>query len=117
MRIVGETINILILYDLVQESLNMKDKHDRFTYIETEVEDQNKLILTLGLRPDDHLYSISLLAIFLTIHIVTTVSGQRFALRLPDKTFFSSSCTPCFNPPAPIPPPSPRTQPSTRPPP
>ena len=44
MRIVGETLNILILYDLVRESLNMKDKHDRVTNIETEVEDQNKLI-------------------------------------------------------------------------
>ena len=43
-RIVGETLNILILYNLVQESLNMKDKHDRVTNIETEVEDQNKLI-------------------------------------------------------------------------
>ena len=44
MRIVGETLNILILYDLVRESLNMKDKQDRVTNIETEVEDQNKLI-------------------------------------------------------------------------
>ena len=44
MRIVGETLNILILYDLVRGSLNMKDKHDRVTNIETEVEDQNKLI-------------------------------------------------------------------------
>ena len=32
------------MYDLVGESLNMKDKHDRVTNIETEVEDQNKLI-------------------------------------------------------------------------
>ena len=32
------------MYDLVRESLNMKDKHDRVTNIETEVEDQNKLI-------------------------------------------------------------------------
>ena len=44
MRFVGETLNILILYDLVRESLNMKDKQDRVTNIETEVEDQNKLI-------------------------------------------------------------------------
>ena len=44
MRIEGETLNILILYDLVRESLNMKDTHDRVTNIETEVEDQNKLI-------------------------------------------------------------------------
>ena len=44
MRIVGETLNILILYDLVRESINMKDKQDRVTNIETEVEDQNKLI-------------------------------------------------------------------------
>ena len=34
----------MILYDLVRESLNMKDKHDRVINIETEVEDQNKLI-------------------------------------------------------------------------
>ena len=43
-RIVGETLNILILYDLVRGSLNMKDKHERVTNIETEVEDQNKII-------------------------------------------------------------------------
>ena len=29
MRIVGETLNILRLYDLVRESLNVKDKHGR----------------------------------------------------------------------------------------
>ena len=44
MRIEGENLNILILYDLVRESLNMKDKHERVINIETEVEDQNKII-------------------------------------------------------------------------
>ena len=64
--------------------------------------------------PDDHLYSTYMLAIFLTISIMTTVSGQRYAFHRPNKTIFSSSCTPCFNPPAPTPPPWP---PPPRPPP
>ena len=47
MRIVGETLNILRLYDQVRESLNVKDKHGRITNIETEEEDQNMIVLMM----------------------------------------------------------------------
>jgi hypothetical protein len=40
-----------------------------------------------------------MLAIFLTISIVTTVSGQIYAFRRPGKTIY------VFNPPTPTPPP------------
>ena len=46
-RIVGETLNILRLYDLVRESLKVKDKIGRFTNIETEEEDQNMIIMMM----------------------------------------------------------------------
>ena len=47
MRIVGETLNILRLYDLVRESLNVKDKHGRVKNIETEEQDQNMIIVMI----------------------------------------------------------------------
>ena len=45
-RIVGETLNILRLYDLVQESLNVKDKHGRVKK-EEKKEDQNMIIMMI----------------------------------------------------------------------
>ena len=44
-RIVGETLNILRLSDLVRESLNVKDKHGRVTNIETGEDDQKIIII------------------------------------------------------------------------